>query len=134
MRKTKAATQPSQAHLRPILDAPSAWRVDQYAKATGRPYSNAVRSMVESAWNAHVEQKTVEVLPGKAVPGEDFNTPRQSAAFYLSTELLAEIKRIASAERRTQSNVVTQLMLDGLRARRAAVLEKAGLGMTGASA
>jgi hypothetical protein len=117
---TTSQPQPSQAGLRPILDGASHWRVEQYAEATKRPFSSAVRAMILSAWDAYCERRYVEVNPGKNIPGEDFNTPRQAVAYYLSKDLIAEIRRIADAEHRTQSNVATMLLLDGLRARAAA--------------
>jgi hypothetical protein len=110
--------QPSQAGMRPILDSATAWRVERYAERTGRPFSSAVRAMIDTAWNAFNEQMYVEVRPGKHIPTETFDTPREPVSFYLSKELMAEIRRIADVERRTRSNVATGLMLDGLRARR----------------
>jgi hypothetical protein len=111
--------QPSQAGLRPLLDPPTTWRVQTYAERTGRPFSNAVRDMINTAWNAYTEQMSVEVHPGKHIPTETFDTERATACFYLSKDLLAEIKRIADAERRTYSNTVTGLLIAGLKARAA---------------
>jgi hypothetical protein len=120
-------TQPSQKGLRPILDGISSWRVARYAERTGRPFSSAVRDMISKAWDAYNEQMHVEVSPGRSVPGEDFSTPREPVSFYLSKELMAEIRRIADVELRTNSNVATQLMIEGLRVRRAAAEKGAGV-------
>jgi hypothetical protein len=119
MRKSvaKQPSQPTHAGRRPFLDHLAESHVKIFAEHTGRSLSNAASTLIVAGYQSTVDQ--MEVKARHYVPPTESDT-RKAVAYYLPETLINEVRKLALADNKSASGMVTDLIRAGLQARSAA--------------
>jgi hypothetical protein len=113
--KTPDYIEASHEGRRPFLDPMSGWRVAKAQEVLGyKSITDSARALIEAGWNTLLERKPETTRPG-FVPIASANG--KPVTFYLGANMIAELKRIAAIEGRSQSAVVSTLLFEALQAR-----------------
>ena len=102
------------------VDSIARFRIQAFAKATGRNLSNAARGLVELGWKAHTRETERALLPAKVFQQLEARRGEGHAVVstYLPNHVAARLKQIADHEGRSMSTVTAALVGDALQAQK----------------